>query len=353
MAGVDVRLPASVTVTVSCRTARNSTKGSRRHPVTIHPDGTIDTGHDLEQERILAALGGYLSCLELVETAAPAFLTWFAFQQRLIPRPIQAPHERGRWRAVETAGCCPRRGFDTALDAASHVRDPKHAALLHGAHARQVAELTRGVEGLAVPEMPDGPWFKLWECGMHPDQVERISLELDLDDTLPAEFYLAVMARQPDLAWLRSTMQALPLSPRTIVSLAWTYGALDREQLDLRARWLATGVMDRLVVPLMHSPYEIADVEAFGAYWRLSLTAAAMALLEWARSGVSPQVDQLVGTRFDHLGVPPRPPTDEARRRLRDVLGTEMFTEEQLAIALSVFGSVGMAARGLEWGITI
>lgn len=353
MVGVEVQLQSPVTVSVSCRTARNSTKGSRRHPVTIHPDGTIETGHDLEQERILAALGGYLSCLELVETAAPAFFTWFAFQQRLVPRPIQAPHERGRWRAVETAGCCPRRGFETALEAAEHVRDPKHAALLHGAHARQVAELTRGVQGLSAPEMPDGPWYRLWECGMHPDEVERISFELDLDDPLPAEFYLAVMARQPDLGWLLSTMSALPLEPRSIVWLAWTYGTLDREQLDLRARWLATGVMDRLVVPLMHSAYEIADVEAFAAYWRLSFTAASIALLEWARSGVSPGVDQLVGSRFDHLGVPPHPPTDEARRRLRDVLGTDLFTEGQLAVALSVFGSVGMAARGLEWGIAL
>ncbi len=347
----EVRLPKSITVSVRCRTARNSAKGSRRHPVTLHPDGTIETGHDLEQERILAALGGYLSCLEMVDTAAPAFLTWFAHQQRLVPRPIRAAHQGAPWHAVERASCCPRKGFRTPQEAAAHVREPKHAALLHGAHARQVMELTSGVGGLDPPEMPGDPWATLWECGMHPDEVDRISLELDLDDPLPVGFYLGVMANEPDFEWLVSTMRALPLEPRSIVWLAWTYRQLDREQMDLRAQWLATGVMDRLVLPLMQSPYSIQDVELFARYWRVSFTTAAMTILEWPRTGLSPRVEHLTGDRFNHLGVPPQPPTPQARRRLRDLLDDDAYTEEQLAIALSIFGSVGMAARGLEWGI--
>lgn len=123
MAGAESRLAAPITVTVSCRTSRNSAKGSKRHPVTLHPDGTIETPHDLEQERILAALGGYLSCLELVDVATPVFLEWYALEQRLAPRPIRATRSAGPWRTARTAQCCPRRGFSTPQEAAAHARD--------------------------------------------------------------------------------------------------------------------------------------------------------------------------------------------------------------------------------------
>ena len=80
--------------------------------------------HDLDQERILAALGGYLSCLELVDTVAPAFFDWYRAQVREVPRPIRAKQPAGPWRAAKRAACCPARGFDEPQEAAEHARSP-------------------------------------------------------------------------------------------------------------------------------------------------------------------------------------------------------------------------------------
>lgn len=351
MAGADVLLPGPVTVTVSCRTARNTTKGSKRHPVTLHPDGTVETPHDLEQERILAALGGYLSCLELVDVASPAFLEWYTFEQRIAPRPIRARQAQGPWHAAKKARCCPRRGFVTPQEAGAHARDPRHVALTKGANPRQVAELARGVHEPA-PETPDEPWATLWDCGMHPDEVDRITREVGAAEPLTIRFYLAVMSNDPDLQWIGETAEAIELPPHSVEWLAWTYGKHDRADLTARARWLATGVMDRLVVPLMKSAYEIEDVARFAAYWEMSFVAAALHLLTWHNSGVAPPVAELVGEPWAHLAYPPPPPKWETRARLRDAVDrADDYTEVQVAVALARAGTVGRAARVLEWGL--
>lgn len=352
MAGAEMRLPAAVTVTVSCRTSRDTTKGSKRHPVTLNPDGTIDTPHDLEQERILAALGGYLSCLELVDSAGPAFRHWYALQMRLVPRPIRARRPDGPWDSSKRAQCCPRKGFPTPQAAAQHVREARHVALINGAHARQLAELVRGAQIMApVPESE--PWATLWECGMHPDEVDRIRGETGLDLLPEPEFYLAVMSVNPDLAWLAQTVRAVPLPPPAMAWLAWSYGKYDRDDLTARARWLATGIMDRLVVPMMKSAYETHDVEQFADYWRMSFLSAALHLLQWQDAGVAPAVADLTGHSWDHLAYPPPPPRWESRIRVRDALDRpDDFTESEIARALLLAGTAGRAVRMLEWGLS-
>jgi len=342
-----------VTVNVACRTSRNSTKGSKRHPVTLYPDGRIDTGHDLEQERILAALGGYLSCLELAD-AAPAVLEWYTLEQRLAGRPIRANHSRASWHAVKKAKCCPRRGYQTPQDAAAHARDPKHVALTHGANAWQVSALCRGIAPQPVPEMPGEPWSTMWDCGMHPDEVDRISLEVDADDPLPAKFYLGVMARNPSLEWIRDTMRSVPLEPHSITYLAWTYGTSDRADPTLRAQWLRTGINDSLALRLIASPYDLADVEAFAAHWAISSVLAGIELVKWSDSGVAPPVAMLTGPGLAHLAYPPTPPKWRTRLRLRDELedrglaAVNEMEEEELALALVTWGSVGRAVEGLQ-----
>lgn len=341
-------LPGPITVSVTCRTSRNSTKGSKRHPVTLYPDGTVDTGHDLEQERILAALGGYLSCLELADVASPAVLEWYTLQQRLADRPIRAAHSRAPWHPAKRAECCARRGYKTPQEAAAHARDPKHVARTHGAHAWQVAELCRGIAPEPAPEMPGDPWATMWECGMHPDELDRISLEIDADDPLPVYFYLGVIARNPNLAWIRDTMRAVPLEPRSVTYLAWSYSKIDRLDPTLRSQWLRTGIMDRLAQGLINSPYEIADVEAFAAHWAISPAMAGVELMKWCDSGVAPPVAMLTGPELDHLAYPPTPPRWQTRERLRDELdGQGQCTEEELAVALVRWGSVGRAAEAL------
>jgi hypothetical protein len=312
----------------------------------------VDTGHDLEQERILAALGGYLSCLELADSASPAVLEWFVLEQRLASRPIRAKQARGPWHAAKKAHCCPRRGYKTPQEAAAHARDPKHVALTHGAHAYQVVALCRGIADEPAPEMPGDPWTTMWDCGMHPDEVDRISLEIDADEPLPAQFYLGVMARNPNLAWIRDTMRAVPLEPRSITYLAWSYGKADRANPTLRSQWLRTGLMDRLALRLMNSPYNIADVEAFAAHWSISSVMAGVELMKWYDSGVAPPVAMLTASGLEHLAYPPTPPRWQTRERLKDELASsDRYTEEELAMALVRWGSVRRAVAGLDRGV--
>ena len=232
--------------------------------------------------------------------------------------------------------------------AAAHARDPKHVALTHGAHAWQVVALCRGISPEPAPETPGDPWRTMWECGMHPDEVDRISMEIDAVEPLPVQFYLGMMARNPNLAWIRDTKRAVPLEPRSITYLAWSYGKADHADPTMRARWLRTGIMDRLALRLMHSPYDIADVEAFAAHWAISPVMAGVELTKWFDSGVAPPVSVLTAPGLEHLAYPPTPPSWQTRERLRDELdGTGPYTEEELAMALVRWGSVARAAEGL------
>jgi hypothetical protein len=184
---------------------------------------------------------------------------------------------------------------------------------------------------------------------MHPDEVDRISLDIDADDPLPVEFYLGVMARNPSLTWVRDTMRAVPLEPRSITYLAWSYGKADRADPTLRAKWLRTGIMDRVAQRLISSPYDIADVEAFAAHWAISPVMAGVELVKWYDSGVAPPVAMLTGPELDHLAYPPTPPRWQTRERLREELEEpDWYTDEELALALVRWGSVGRAAAGLE-----
>ena len=211
-----------------------------------------------------------------------------------------------------------------------------------------MAALCRGIAPEPAPEMPGEPWTTMWDCGMHPDEVDRISMDIDADDPLPMQFYLGVSARNPSLAWIRDTMRAVPLEHRSITYLAWSYGKADRADPTLRARWLRTGIMDRLALRLIDSPYDIADVEAFAAHWAISPVMAGVELMKWCDSGVAPSVAALTASELEHLAYPPTPPRWQARARLRDELEEpNQYAEEELAVALVRWGSVGRAAEGL------
>lgn len=342
-------LPQAVTLTVSCRTSRELGAPARRHPVTLNPDGTVETPHDLDQERILAALGGYLSCLELVDTVAPAFFDWYRAQVREVPRPIRAKQPAGPWRAAKRAACCPARGFDEPQEAAEHARSPRHIASLAGIPARVLGQLVQDVTVPPPAEAGDQPWATLWECGMHPDRVELVDQTIGARSPMPVSFYLGVMSTNPRLTWLADTIWNADADMDTAIWLAWTYCAADRKDPAARTGWLATGVLRRLILPLMASVYTVADVEAFANHWNMSLSGAAVELHTWVEAGVCPPVSELTGPRTSHLGFPPRAPGFVARYRLRNELRQTpaSLTDADLAMALVEHGDVLRAARAL------
>ena len=52
----------SLSTLVECRTSRSSVRGEP-HRVSIAPDWSVQTPHDLDAERVGVAFGGYASCL--------------------------------------------------------------------------------------------------------------------------------------------------------------------------------------------------------------------------------------------------------------------------------------------------
>jgi hypothetical protein len=345
-------LDEPVTITVTCRTSRSAGKGStRRHPVTVRPDGTVDTGHDVDSERILAAMGGYLSCLDFVDRVVPAFRELLQLRHRRAPFPITADRAGGPWNCVDAGTCC-RRGFRDAREAAEHARDPQHVAKLRGANQSQMRALAKAA-AVPVPVLPTEQHARLWERGVHPEHVDSIAARVGATRELPDEFYLGAMCRQPDMDWLAATLRAAGCDATTSVWLAWTYQEMDRRDPGGREKWLRGGMMPSLVIPMMRSPYDVDDVKTFAQHWRISFFGAAFELVKWCNCGLAPAVDELVGRRTDHLAFPPQPPSPQARQRVRDMLDARFSgtSDMDIALALVEFGNAGRATRALEWGM--
>jgi len=144
------------------------------------------------------------------------------------------------------------------------------------------------------------------------------------------------------------------LEPHSITYLAWSYGKADRADPTLRARWLRTGITDRIALRLSGGPYDNGDVEAFARHWAISPVMAGVELMKWYDSGAAPPVAMLTGPELEHLAYPPTPPRWQTRERLRDeledrrVAGVDGMTDEELALALVRWGSVGRAVNALE-----
>lgn len=129
------------TVLTHCRSVPASMT-YRRHPVTIHPDWSVETGHDLEIEKIAAALGGYSSCLLMAEATVPAAQHWLRLQLRQT-LPALSTAAGMVWRPRQQSQCCPAGGFRDPGKAAEHVRSDAHTATVFGAPRAQLAVVLR------------------------------------------------------------------------------------------------------------------------------------------------------------------------------------------------------------------
>ena len=342
-------LPVPIELTVACRTSRGVGAKTRRHPVTIEVDGTVTTPHDLDAERVAAAMGGYLSCLDLVDRAAPAFQQWLRAIRREDPRPLRTRDAGTTWHPAERGRCCAWRGYDAAQSAAAHGRDPGHLAAVHDADPHQVRAL---IKGAAIPEPPAPraePERTLWACGLQPERVRQVARAVPCRDTLSVEFHLAVLVRKPDLEWLAVTLAELDGSADLATWLAWTMQPDDRRDPRLRVEWLRPGIAPRAVLPLVGAGYTVADVHRLATAFAGSDAQAALALLDWVEHGYRPTVTDLVEAGRMHLVVPPEAPAQAAVERLREGLGQRavVMSDTDLALALVRHGTVWHAKRAM------
>jgi hypothetical protein len=257
-------------------------KRPRTHGILLHPDWSVDTGHDLEAERFTVAFGGYLSCLDLADTVVPAVRVYV---QRHLRRTLPAIElgVSGRWNLTRRVdGCCAGyTSHKTAAEAAEHYRSPRHVATeLGGARAAAVKALGKQVlaayrtgdpaplprEALrlvpvAVRTRADVEM--LWNAGLPPELIACIHQVAGLGRALPANFYLGVLSRRPDLRWIHDSAAKAP-GREVHEYLAWTETPADRQDPSRRGEWLGLGLSLRDVSVLSDSSYCPADVRELG-----------------------------------------------------------------------------------------
>jgi hypothetical protein len=351
-----------------------------KHDVVIHPDWSVSTPHDLETERVAAAFGGFLSCLELADHTIPAARRWVELQLRAALSPLTFGASPARWSVKAPLGCCPRNGFNSATQAGEHARDARHLAVEFGGHRRQLSDVIKAIgtayqgtgafalEGAAAAAAEDvcsrggKDVTELWYAGMHPRRVLEIHSAVGVPGRLPGRFYLGVMLRGTDLGWLVDTMHAAGIDPSQMepavgvagVSidgsvqepvaewLAWTRSAADFVDPTRRGRWLSLGVSRRMILHLDEAGVAPEDVETLAVGIGRDPDGAARHLSGWLDAGLKPSVADLVRLHDDGRSplwyVPPGP----AVRRLRAELGAvaKGTSDTELGFLLAVAGTV-------------
>lgn len=295
-------------LTVDCRTVRTGGPGNR-HRVRIETDWSVRTPHDLGLERIASAMGGYLSCVELVDREAPALRDLVQLRARRV-LPGFARNVAGRWSLRNLApGCrCRAEGFASAAEAAGHARDLDHLARLHGAVPQRLERLLHLVEqahGTRFQLPPPDAWdtagavrerdglASLWAAGVHPLVVSQLHEALwPGGPPMPVWFYLGAVSRRPDLAWLAETLAAVP-DEDVAVWLCWTDTELDRTHPEARIAWLRAGVSRNSIAALADGAYSPVDVARLVARTRRSVCSAAATLAAWHRAGCHPSPEDI------------------------------------------------------------
>lgn len=304
-----------VTVSLSC-----GLKGERgrEHPLTIGPATepgdawVVETGHDLQSERIAHALGGgRIRCLDIVESELPAIQAYWSSLQRDVVsiEPHSAPFRQGTlWQVNQpVAQCeCASRRWEHPEQAAAHLRELSHWCRAYGASLRSTNLLlqriqTKTADAAWVARWPFGGFsrkvereedlFNLWEAGVHPDRVDQVYEGLGLADPLNAQAYLHIATRQVSLEWLRPFVAG---GPQAVTWAATTYSPWDAKHPEGRLEWFEAGVHYNVIAALLDSPYSLADVRELALSIDVSLNAAGHVMADWLGTRCRPSVPDLV-----------------------------------------------------------
>lgn len=202
-----------VAVRVWCWTSRRPGAPRTQHEILVHPDWSVSTPHDLALERLAAALGGYVSCLELQHHTVPAARRWLELRLRVGIYPVTFSGPPARWRAQRQLACCPPTGFDRAANAVEHVGSLRHLAVEfecppgqldgvvtpvgRGYAADGALSLDHRDAGVAAEFCARGlrDVISLWYAGVHPRRLVQIHQELGASGRLPGRFYLGELTR--------------------------------------------------------------------------------------------------------------------------------------------------------------
>lgn len=291
-------------IIVRCRTSL-TVEDARTHGVTIDPYWSVTTPHDLDAERVGMALGGYCSCVELVDVTIPALRNVID----VLTHPITAELELtkvGRWRVRAAHACCRAREFSGIVQAARHLRSATHLVKVIRARRRLPLNEAQFEELLAVFEMNWGSLQRaplhlaealvrepgglddLWVCGIGPDQVEALAaVAVGVREPLPVAYYLALVYRSVDCEWLGQAVALCP-DPDIATWLAWQDAPHDRAPAAEWGGWLALGVPRRPLLALLDLTVPVQRAYALATALAVPPPVVARELGTWALAGCTP-----------------------------------------------------------------
>ena len=358
-----------LTVHVDCATGSRTTG---RHEVTLGTDWTLSTPHDLEAERILAALGGSMSCLQLHDVVVPTLRSLVQLSgRRRLAGVTRTGTKRWRWRI--TSGSCRRcdaRSFPALSDAVRHERTLEHwaespAMTQAGPRARAAlgelydaagrARLTATTYA-AAPGHPrvieSGGMSELRGVGIPEEFVDHVHDVVWPDGPpLPARLYVAAAYLLPELDWLAAVARERP-DVDVVTWAAWSETPLDRNRPQARLQWLSLGVGTRDTALLMNAGYTPDEVAAYATVSGLSAARAASVVAAWDAVGCKPGPSDLIALDRT-VGAPWQPPSGGAIDLLvessKDLHPAP--TRTQAALVLAAVGTRPLALAVLTAGV--
>ncbi|MEI2715195.1 MAG: hypothetical protein V9G04_18360 [Nocardioides sp.] len=304
---------SDVSFAVDCRTQPR--RRGTPHIVTLTDGWELETGHDLDAERVAVALGSYSTCVQLADHLLPAARDHWLHVHRLVPPAIT---RRGNaWVVAQPVpGCSCLVASPTSADrAADHLRGISHWAAVHDVKRVALKSVCEQIGRVLDDAFSPASWADhhyagrrltdpagvrtLWEAGIPPKVILAVTdMIAPHGEPMDARLVREVALHRIGAQWLAHFEAGGP------ALLNWaltTYCPRDVEEPACRFDWLALGLHPFDVTTLMSStwrPEEIheiahdADVpprragEAAAAWWRLEIQPEAYDLMRLLRAGV-------------------------------------------------------------------
>ncbi|RHW25411.1 hypothetical protein D0Z08_19480 [Nocardioides immobilis] len=281
------------------------------HPVTIRPDWTVDIGHELEVERVAAALGAAPSCLHLITDVVPLLRAFVQLERRRALPVLRRRTATNQW-SLADCSCAPDELGHTAphlhddvAAAVEHSRDPHHLATTWACDERLLRPLlaaavtaygghSRAPRGAAdgVLLEDDGAQI-LWDTGLHPGWAVAAHRHFKLPSrSVPAAFFTGVAFLRPPDAYVNA-MVAASGDPDVWAWAVWSLRAEDYRTTSARADLLRAGVPVTALRTALDIGYTTDEMRALSLHSDRSLRASVDAFAAWARIGCRPGVEDL------------------------------------------------------------
>lgn len=358
---------------IECRLSRTAIRGEK-HLVTIHPDWSVTTPHDLESERVAAAFGGFTSCLTLVDKTIPAFRAALPVLARLTRIPLRRD-KRGHWRLPlghQVANCCSRKEFTTIDSAAGHLRSASHLARAHGVPQWQLATVmseaesawgswegdpppTSQLDGL-VREL--GGVAELWQAGIHPNELRELAAAaVAVQEPLPTSYFLGMVYGTTDPDWIFETVRHRP-DADTAAWLAWLDSPNNVANGLEWGAWLQLGLPRSDVQVAVEARLRADQVITMAHDTDQPISVVAKNVVAWAKADCFPTARQF--EMLKRYGVNYSDPSRTAidvlvsevgSRGLRTAPERTAYSRTELAVMLMILGTRRAVLHAVIGGI--